>query len=253
MRIHSLSQEGKFMIIPMDHGTTLGPIKGLTDINWMVREVDLGGATAVLLHKGMMKLLQQVPSCGMIMHGSASTSLSPNPNSKVLVADVLEAVRLGAAAFSIHVNLGSKNDKEMLIDLGNVSQTCENYQIPLLAMIYIRSPKISVVTPKMLAHAARLGAELGADIIKVSYTGDPDTFSQVVEGCPVPVIIAGGPKYESDLELLTMVEGAMKAGAAGVALGRNVFQHPNPRAMVAAVRQIVINQTPASKAITKLL
>ncbi len=79
-----------------------------------------------------------------------------------------------------------------------------------------------------MGHAARAGAELGADIIKTNYTGDPDTFRHVVEGCPVPVVIAGGPKTETDLEFLQMIEGAIEAGARGVDIGRNVFQAEDP-------------------------
>jgi DhnA family fructose-bisphosphate aldolase class Ia len=88
---------------------------------------------------------------------------------------------------------------------------------------------------KYVKHAARVGAELGADIVKVNYTGSPDTFREVVEGCPVPVVIAGGEKVETDRDLLEMVAGALKAGAAGVSIGRNAFQHKDPIRVVQAI------------------
>ena len=101
--------------------------------------------------------------------------------------------------------------------------------MPLLAMMYPRGKKITdEYSEEYIAHAARVGAELGADIVKTNYIGDPDSFARVVKCCPIPVVIAGGPRVESELDLLTMVEGAISAGARGVAIGRNVFQHGNP-------------------------
>ena len=112
--------------------------------------------------------------------------------------------------------------------------------MPLLAMIYPRGEKIrDEYDSDAISHAARLGAELGADVVKVSYTGDPESFRKVVEGCHIPVIIAGGPKMESDRAVLEMVKGAMEAGAAGTSIGRNVFQHKDPSTMVAALAMVV--------------
>jgi DhnA family fructose-bisphosphate aldolase class Ia len=112
--------------------------------------------------------------------------------------------------------------------------------MPLLAMMYARGPNIkNEHDPDILAHIARLGAELGADVVKCNYTGDVESFKKVVKGCPVPVVIAGGPKAETDREVLEMVYGAMKAGGKGVSIGRNVFQHDNPTAMVQAIAKIV--------------
>ena len=102
---------------------------------------------------------------------------------------------------------------------------------------------------EVVAHAARAGAELGADIIKTNYTGDPDSFRKVVKGCPVPVVIAGGPKTETDMEFLKMIEGALQAGARGVAIGRNVFQHKDPVKMTRAISAIVNKGKNADEAI----
>ncbi len=92
---------------------------------------------------------------------------------------------------------------------------------------------------KVVKHAARLGAELGADMIKVPYTGSSESFHEVVEGCSVPVVIAGGEKVETDKDILVMVKGAMTAGGAGVSIGRNVFQHKDPERIVKAISKIV--------------
>ena len=114
--------------------------------------------------------------------------------------------------------------------------------MPLFAMMYTRGPKIkNEFDVKVVKHAARVGAELGADIVKVVYTGSPETFSEVVEGCFVPVVIAGGEKMETDREILEMVKASVTAGGAGVSIGRNVFQHRDPEKIVRVITKLVHN------------
>jgi class I fructose-bisphosphate aldolase len=125
--------------------------------------------------------------------------------------------------------------------------------MPLLAMMYPRGERIKdEYDAKVIAHAARLGAELGADIVKVSYTGSVESFRRVVSGCPVPVVIAGGPKMSSDQEILEMVKGAIEAGSAGVSIGRNVFQHRDPSRMVGAISLLVHENTSVDEALSFL-
>jgi len=226
------------VIIPMDHGMTMGPIPGITDIKATIDKVVDGGANAIILHKGMVEAGHRGggKDVGLIIHLSASTSLSPYPNTKVLVCTVEEALFLGADAVSIHLNLGDVMDTAMIRDAGEVSKACRRWGMPLVAMMYTRGEKIkNQFDVKYVKHAARVGAELGADIVKVNYTGSPETFRDVVEGCPVPVVIAGGEKVETDRDVLQMVEGALKAGAAGVSIGRNAFQHKDPIRVVQAI------------------
>ncbi|MGA2385788.1 MAG: fructose-bisphosphate aldolase, partial [Candidatus Bathyarchaeia archaeon] len=112
--------------------------------------------------------------------------------------------------------------------------------MPLLAMMYPRGPKIqNEHAVEVVAHAARIGAELGADIIKANFTGSTETFKAVVESCPVPVVIAGGPKCKTSAEILQTTHEALLAGAAGLSIGRNVFQHETPTLMVKALAAIV--------------
>jgi len=235
-------KSGKTVIIPMDHGITVGPIKGLIDLPTMVNMVAEGGANAVLQQKGMVKHGHRGygRDIGLIIHLSASTSLSSDPNDKVQVCTVEEALKMGADGVSVHINIGAKTEPAQLKILGEVAERCEFWGMPLLAMMYPRGEMIrNPYDADVVAHVARVGAELGADIVKTNYTGDPDSFSKVVEGCPVPVVIAGGPKMESDEDVLRMVEGAMQAGAKGVAIGRNVFQHENPTLITRAICAIV--------------
>jgi predicted phospho-2-dehydro-3-deoxyheptonate aldolase len=233
---------GKTVIVPMDHGISMGPINGLKDMKDAIHNVAEGGANAIVMHKGLVGEGHrgEGKDIGLIVHMSASTSLSPYPNVKTLVCTVEEAIKLGADAVSIHINLGNGQEKEMLNDFGRVSNEARIWGIPLLAMIYPRGEKIKdEYNVNAVKHAARVGNEMGADIVKVSYTGSVETFKEVVSGCSVPVVIAGGPKMDSDREILEMVKGSIDAGGAGVSIGRNVFQHKDPTAMVRAISTIV--------------
>lgn len=246
---------GKTVIIPMDHGVTVGPIKGLADMREAVSKVVAGGANAILMHKGIVCAGHRGTGrdVGLIIHLSAGTAMSPDPNAKELVCTVEEAIKLGADAVSVHINLGAETDKEMLGQLGYVSERCLQWQMPLVAMMYTRGPKIkNEYDVANVKHAARVGAELGADIVKVVYTGSVDSFREVVQGCPVPVVIAGGEKMESDEDIFKMVEGALKAGAAGVSIGRNTFQHEDPIKIVAALCKMVHEKATIEDAIRLL-
>jgi len=230
------------VIVPMDHGVSVGPIAGLENIRDAVGKIVTGGANAILMHKGVVRTGHRGTGkdVGLIIHLSAGTMLSPDPNAKELVCTVEEAIKLGADAVSIHINLGAETDSVMLAQLGSISERCLQWQMPLIAMMYTRGKKIkNEYDVENVKLAARVGAELGADIVKVPYTGTVESFSEVVQGCPVPVVIAGGEKMDSDKHIFEMVAGALKAGAAGLSIGRNAFQHKNPEKIVAALCKMV--------------
>lgn len=232
----------KTVMVPMDHGMTLGPVKGLEDARAIIECAAGGGADALIMHKGMVKdcYVRCPKTPGLIVHLSASTSRGPDPDHKILLTTPGEALRLGADAVSVHVNIGSEREADMLADAGAVSRECEALGLPLLAMMYPRGKGIpNQYEPELIAHACRIGAELGADLVKTNYTGDPDSFRGVVRGCTAPVVVAGGIRTSTDLELLENIRGAMEAGAAGVAVGRNVFMHEAPALMVRRIRAVV--------------
>ncbi|HUT37504.1 MAG TPA: 2-amino-3,7-dideoxy-D-threo-hept-6-ulosonate synthase [Planctomycetota bacterium] len=242
---------GRTVVVPMDHGVTVGPIRGLVDMRTMVNDVTEGGANAVLGHMGLPLYghRRSGKDIGLILHLSGSTVWSPDPNAKVLVNSVETALKMGADAVSIHVNIGAASEAEMLHDLGQTSVACMEWGVPLLAMMYTRGAKIkSESDPAAVKHAARIAAELGADLVKVTYTGSPDTFRTVVEGCPIPVLIAGGEKAESDRDVFGNVRGALAAGGTGVCIGRNVFQHDRPLAMMRAICAMVHDNASVAQA-----
>ena len=234
---------GKTVIVPMDHGVTVGPIDGLLNLGAAVDAVAEGGANAVVGHVGLPKFGHRHSGrdIGLILHLSASTVVNPtDPNDKVLVNTVENALKMGADGVSVHVNVGSKNESRQLEILGQIARECDQWGMPLLAMMYPRGEGLTAdeKSAEMVKLAARIGAELGADLIKTYFTGSVESMREVVDGCPAPVVIAGGSKV-SDEENLQTIRAAMDAGCAGLSMGRNAFQHENPTKFVRAACAIV--------------
>ena len=236
------SYSKRTIIVPMDHGITLGPIDGLVDVRKTMQDMVEGGANALILHKGLMSFAHELNNkdLGLIMHLSASTILDTYNNSKVLVSTVEEAICHGADCVSVHLNIGNMNESSMLKDVGRVSATCERFGMPLLIMVYARGPQIvDEYALEHVAHCARVGMELGADMVKVVYSGSVETFAQVIDSCAVPVVIAGGEEIKSTFDILQMAQEAIIAGATGLSVGRNVFQHSDRINLVRALSAIV--------------
>lgn len=231
---------GRSVIVPMDHGFTLGQIDGLTDMTKTISAVSNGGANAIVQHKGMVKRghRRSGRDIGLIIHLSGSTSLNPDPNDKVIVCTVEEAIALGGDGVSIHINLGAPNESKMLESAGQIVKECNRWGMPLLVMIYPRGKGIDPFSPQAVGHCVRVAEELGADLIKTNYPGSPGAFAKIVNACSVPVFIAGGEKT-GDLESLRIIRDSVRAGGAGVCVGRNAFQREDPEAFVRALCRVV--------------
>jgi len=232
---------GKILVVPIDHGMSDGPIPGLVNIKETVKNIVKGGANAILMQKGIVGIGHRGggSDTGLIVHLSAGTGLTPDPLEKIIVTTVEEAVALGTDAVSIHINIGARTTSQMLKDAGDVVRDCNKFGIPLLAMMYPRGKNIeNEKDVNVVKIAARIGAELGADIIKTNYTGDKESFKEVVDGCPVPVVIAGGSKG-TEKEVLEKIRDAISVGAAGVAMGRNSFQHKTPDKFIKAASLVI--------------
>ncbi|MEU6981510.1 MULTISPECIES: 2-amino-3,7-dideoxy-D-threo-hept-6-ulosonate synthase [unclassified Streptomyces] len=235
-------RDQRLMVVPLDHSIADGPLTARGGLDALVGQLVGNGVDAVVLHKGSLRHVRTDRFTGMslIMHLSASTAHAPDPDAKYLVTGVEEALRQGADAVSVHVNLGSQDERQQIADLGAVADVCDRWNVPLLAMMYPRGPKISNPRdPELVVHTATLAADLGADIVKTLYTGSPDEMADIVEACPIPVIVAGGVRVDAEDQVLDFVGDAIRGGAAGVAMGRNVFQAPDPGAMARKISQIV--------------
>lgn len=253
-RLRSLfsPRSGRTLIVPVDDTLIFGPVGGLEQVVSKVRKILVDPPDAILafpaLFRHDVELLSNVAG---IVNLTASTSRSQHTR-KVQVGTVHHAAQLGLHAVAVHVNISSKYESEMLSILGSVSQECESYGMPLLAIMYPRSETDTGDTnyeelkkadrkryAELVAHAARVGVDLGADLIKTKYTGDRDSFRLVVEACrPVPVVVAGGPPLSPD-SMLQMAHEIISAGGAGVSFGRNVFSRNDPKRFIAGLKAVV--------------
>ena len=225
------SDIGRTMILPMDHGVSQGLVSGLGDMGSLIAGLSGTRVRGVVLHKGMAREYADKLSLdkNLVIHLSAGTKHGIPSYGRTLVCSVQEALHLGADAVSVHVNIGNDMEDRMLSDLAMVVDEAHQSGLPVMAMIYARGGQIiNELDPHLVAHCIRLGAELGADLIKVPFSNEQKIFSMAVASCPVPVIIAGGPKQDRFEDLIQMVGKAVDCGARGVSIGRNVFQHPRP-------------------------
>jgi fructose-bisphosphate aldolase/2-amino-3,7-dideoxy-D-threo-hept-6-ulosonate synthase len=252
-RLDRISTGGNYLIVPMDHGITLGAITGLKDIESTIDGVTRGGADAVLTQKGIApRVHPNKNGAGYIVHLNASTSVGPDSNDKRHTGTVKEALRAGADAVSYHINVGSDYEPDQISELARVTETASEFGVPVLAMAYARGANLFGDDPEhdaeYLGHAVRLAEELGAQVVKTAYSGDADSFGHVVESTRLPVVIAGGAKG-TDRRTVENVRGAMDAGAAGVSMGRSIFQHDDPEAITRAVSAIIHDDASASEAL----
>lgn len=232
----------RLLIVPLDHSVTQGPVTGGTGIDALVGRLATNRVDAIVLHKGALRHVDPAwfSSTSLIVHLSASTVHAPDPDAKYLVADVEESLRLGADAVSVHVNLGSDGEQRQISDLASVADACDRWNVPLLAMMYPRGPKISDPRdPALVRHAVTVAADLGADLVKTPYVGSVEEMKEIVACAPVPVVTVGGPRNEDEGQVLAHVAEALNSGVAGVAMGRNVFEAPDPGAMAGKLADLV--------------
>jgi fructose-bisphosphate aldolase / 2-amino-3,7-dideoxy-D-threo-hept-6-ulosonate synthase len=210
--------------VPLDHAVSMGPIDGLEELAPLARDLQEGGVDLLVVTKGAVRELAPVlsPSTFLGVHVSASTSLGTTSNLKVLVGTAAEAVSLGADLLSVQVNFGVPEEPDMLRDLGVASDQCRQLGIPLMCMAYVK--KANGGTPDELRHAARAAADTGADIVKTSYPGSRDEFERLCRTTPVPVLIGGGVRLDDEERFIELIRDSMQAGAAGICIGRNLFQ-----------------------------
>ena len=251
-RLDRLGTDGQYVIVPMDHGITMGAVTGLKDIESTVDAITRGGADSVLTQRGIAdRVHPNLNGAGYIAHLNGSTAIGPDENDKRQTGTVEDALRAGADAVSFHINVGSEYEREQIAGLAELTSEAERYGLPVLAMTYARGPDIDPAADdfnQAVGHAVRLGEELGADVVKTAYTGDAESFQHVVDSTSLPVVIAGGSKG-TDEDTLSMVRGAMDAGAAGVSMGRSVFQHDEPEKIARAVASVVHDDSEADDAL----
>ncbi|MFB9415093.1 MULTISPECIES: 2-amino-3,7-dideoxy-D-threo-hept-6-ulosonate synthase [Dactylosporangium] len=248
-RLHR-NGSGGLLVVPLDHPISGDPILhsgARGGLDRLVGALAANGADAVVLHKGAVRQLdpQRLRDMCLIVHLSAGTGLSGDPDAKVLVCSVEEALRTGADGVSVHVNAGSRTESRQLADLAAVAGSCARWGVPLLAMVYARGPDIADGrAPHLVAQAAAIAAELGADIVKTAMPRALADLAELTAASPIPVLAAGGDARDPTAALAHLAD-AMRAGAGGVAAGRLVFNAADPGAMVRRLAALVHDRIPA--------
>lgn len=236
-RLNQLMPNGKCFFMPIDHGYFQGPTTGLEKPGETVKPL-LPYVDALFCTRGVLRAsIDPLTSKPIVLRVSGGTSMvGRDLANEVLTTSIEEIIRVNAAAVGISVFIGSEYEKETLRNLSTLVNQCEDYGIPVMAVTAV-GKEIEKREARYLALCCRIAAELGARVVK-TYWCEKD-FDKVVKGCPVPVIIAGGPKCDTEREVLEFVHDGMSRGAVGLNLGRNVWQSPHPLAMVKALRAIV--------------
>ncbi|RJU83191.1 MAG: fructose-bisphosphate aldolase [Candidatus Poseidoniales archaeon] len=249
---------GRGVWIPIDHGVTDFPVEGLTDVESTIKSLISAGVDAIIAHKGLVghyhKLCENT-NTNMIVHLSASTRHGGIESSnKVLVGSVDEVRKRGGIGVSCQVNLGSEKEPEMMERMGEVSRQALLEGIPMFGMVYARGPNLNIMEDDETngySHAARLAFELGCDAAKTVWTGDKESFTQITNSAPIPLLVAGGPSTGDSRAILTMVRDAMDSGASGVCMGRQVFGHPQVESIARAIVMLVHQDASVDEAIMK--
>ena len=253
---------GVSVICALDHGMTSPTfLEPLADIAARAAETVAGGANVIMMSKGMIRLAEPAfsPTTSLALLLSASANPGADRPEIVQIAEVEEALVLGADAVVLFTALGGDTEASMVEILAAVGRECAALGMPFIAEAEFPTTYASVEALKdqygyeYLRRNVRLCAELGADIVKTNWPGDADSFAKLVEAANgIPVVLAGGSRLE-DAELLTRMEQAIAAGAIGCSVGRNIFMHRSPEAITRALSRVIRERWSADKANAALL
>jgi class I fructose-bisphosphate aldolase len=249
-------RKGKGILLAYDQGLEHGPSKDFNeksvDPAYILRIAEKGRFTGIIFQKGVAEKYYdgKVP---LVIKVNGKTSLPKGEPIASQICSVKQARALGAKAVGYTIYLGSAHENLMLSEFGRIQQEAHELGLAAIAWIYPRGEAVTNdIAPEIVANAARAGLEVGADAVKIKYTGDSDSFRWAVRSAGAArVFMSGGPKAPTDEAFLTQVKGAIDAGASGLAVGRNVWQHERPLEMAAALREIILNGQSVETALGK--
>lgn len=230
-------ETGRTVMLAVDHGYFLGPTTKL-EVPRQTIEPLVPYADSLMLTRGVLRTsVSPKVNVPVVLRVSGGTSIiGADLSNEEITTSLEDALRLNAAAVALSIFVGSEHEKQTLTNLAKLVDAGQRYGVPVLAVTAV-GKELEKRDARYLALACRIAAELGAHFVKTYYC--EDGFSKVVNGCPVPIVIAGGPKLESELDALKLAYKAVQEGAVGVDMGRNIWQSERPVAMIKAVRAIV--------------
>ena len=236
-RLSSLIQpNGRCMFLPVDHGYFQGPTRQLEKPGETIAPL-IPFADGLFVTRGVLRscvLPDHTPPIILRVSGGSSVVWKDLAHEAVTTS-IQEVIRLNAAAVGMSIFIGSDYEYDNLVNLGKLVNECENYGIPVMAVTAV-GRELEKRDARYLGLCCRIAAEFGAKVVKTYWC---EEFDKVVNGCPVPVVMAGGPKCETEKEVFEFVHDGMQKGAIGVNLGRNIWQHPYPVAMAKALRSVI--------------
>ncbi len=224
--------DGRSLIVAVDHGIALGPIRGIEDPRGAIRKIVEGEPDAIMVTLGILMSVADLlpPNLGVILSiGTAGEGINVD-------YAVEQAISLGVDAIKIFLPVNTDNEKVALSETFALCQRASLQGLPVMVEVYPLKDKYS---PEVVSKYTRIAAEMGASIVKTFYTGSPETFSNVTSSSLVPVVILGGPKAEDTLGLFRMVSDSLKAGGSGIAFGRNIWQSDDPQRMIRNLKLII--------------
>jgi len=237
-----IQSDGRCLFLPIDHGYFQGPTRKLEQPRKTLEPI-VQYADAVFITRGVLRSsVDPGKAKPIILRVSGGTSMvGKDLANEGLTTSMEEAIRLNVSAVGISIFVGSDYEKESLLNLSRLVDDGEKYGIPVMAVTAV-GKELENRDARYLALCSRIAAELGARVVKTYWCED---FDKVTQGCPVPVVMAGGPQVDTELEVFEFVHDGIQKGAVGVNLGRNVWQNEYPVAMIKALRAIIHeNATP---------
>lgn len=228
-------ENGRCVMLAVDHGYFLGPTEKL-EVPQRTIEPLLPYVDSIMLTRGVLRTsLPPISNVPIVLRVSGATSIiGEDLSNETITTSIEDAIRLNVSCLALSIFVGSKYEHQTLTNLATLVDTGQRYGIPILAVTAVG--KEMVRDARYLGLACRIAGELGAHVVKTYYC---ENFEKVIEGCPVPVIIAGGKKLANELDVLELTFNAINEGASGVDMGRNIWQSDHPIAMIKAVRSIV--------------
>ncbi len=237
-----IKPDGRCFFLPIDHGYFLGPTRCLEKPEITIKPL-LRYADGLFCTRGILRnsIDPQIKIPIILRVSGCASVLGDDLANETLTTSIEEILRLNVSAVGISVYVGSDYEHETLQNLAALVNVCEDYGIPVMAVTAV-GKELEKRDARYLALSCRICAELGARVVKTYWCRD---FDKVTESCPVPIVIAGGPKCETELEVLQFVHDGIQRGAIGINLGRNVWQHPHPVPMMRALYSVIHkNKTP---------
>lgn len=257
LRLRRIFSRGNALIVAIDHGKYWGAIKGIEKPLGLVKMIAESEADGIMATPSIIELIgNNVGNLSIIARLDGGTSVFDDLSEDRMITTVEHAISLGVDAGCVMCYIGCEKSPFLQEKVGRVAIKCAKFGLPLIVeslpakilqhhfkkdvnTLEKYEEKRETVSPNDIMIVSRIAVELGADIIKTYYAGTLDEYKKIVEYTPVPIVVAGGPKTQTDKEFLMMIKNAIDAGAKGIVMGRNIWQHKNPKGMIKALSKII--------------